>query len=303
MKESELLNASSFQHIPVLANEIIQSILEMPDELLNNGLIIDATVGGGGHSKLILKSHSKLRVVGLDQDPNAVSAARLSLKDFGSRATLISKNFADYAPTEKAIAILADLGVSSPQLDTPSRGFSFNLNGPIDMRMNPKVGFSAAKLLQDTKEKELADIIFKFGEEKRSRKIARKIKYDLERQGSYSGTTALAYAIAGCYPPKLRHGRIHPATKTFQALRIAVNNELNALESFLEKSPEWLIPGGLLMVISFHSLEDRRVKQAILQDERLEKITKKPIIETENNKNQNRRSRSAKLRIARRKLD
>jgi len=138
---------------------------------------------------------------------------------FGTRIKIISTNFADFSLDEQAICVLADLGVSSHQLDEPSRGFSFRLNGPIDMRMNPKEGSSAAELIETLSEQNLADLIYELGEEKRSRRIARKIKNDLAENGPYSGTQDLSYAIAGCFPPKQRYGRIHPSTRTFQALR------------------------------------------------------------------------------------
>jgi hypothetical protein len=147
----------------------------------------------------------------------------------------------------------------------------------------------------------LADLIYAFGEERMSRRIARRIKADLEAEGVYSGTAGLAYAVAGCYPPKARRGRIHPATRTFQALRIAVNDELAVLDRLLQIAPDWLKPDGLLAIISFHSLEDRRVKTAFLQDERLERVTRKPLMASEQEQADNPRSRSAKLRIARRR--
>ena len=195
---------------------------------------------------------------------------------------------------------MADLGVSSPQLDVAKRGFSFRLDGPLDMRMNPQVGETAAELIGRLEETELADLIYAYGEERLSRRIARRIKHDLAEQGPYAGTAALAYAVAGCYPPKARRGRIHPATRTFQALRIAVNDELDALDRFLQKAPDWLVPGGLLAVISFHSLEDRRVKTAFLRDQRLERLTRKPLVASEMEIAANPRSRSAKCRFARR---
>ena len=168
------------------------------------------------------------------------------------------------------------------------------------MRMNPQVGETAAELIGRLEETELADLIYAYGEERLSRRIARRIKHDLAEQGPYAGTAALAYAVAGCYPPKARRGRIHPATRTFQALRIAVNDELDALDRFLQKAPDWLVPGGLLAVISFHSLEDRRVKTAFLRDQRLERLTRKPLVASEMEIAANPRSRSAKCRFARR---
>tara|TARA_B100000029_G_scaffold475886_1_gene519563 strand:- start:2938 stop:3846 length:909 start_codon:yes stop_codon:yes gene_type:complete len=290
-----------FQHLPVMANEVLESINNLPAKLLNGGLIIDATIGGGGHSSLILKAHQNLKVIGLDQDESARAAAIERLAHFGSRVEVINANFANYEPKEQAIMVLADLGVSSPQLDTGGRGFSFRLNGPLDMRMNQKTGITAAELLEKVDESKLADIIYTNGEERFSRRIAKKIKTDLLKKGPYEGTIALAEAISSCYPPKLRYRRIHPATRTFQAIRIAVNNELEVLDRFLQQSPSWLRQEGLISIISFHSLEDRKVKQAFLNDERLERLTRKPVQASSKEVSLNPRSRSAKFRIAIRK--
>ncbi len=292
---------SSFKHTPVLAKAVLDSISQMPSSFLNGGLMIDATLGGGGHSFLLLEAFPSLQIIGLDQDPNAIAAATKRLAHFGSRVKLVNTNFANFTPPKQAILVLADLGVSSPQLDIPERGFSFLHEGPLDMRMNPKKGITAAELIEQLDETELANIIYSNSEEKLSRKIARKIKIDLLNKGKYASTIAFAYAIAGCYPPKKRYGRIHPATRTFQALRIAVNNELEALDNFLEEAPNWLREGGLLQIISFHSLEDRRVKNTFMFDERLERVTKKPIQANSQEKDINPRSRSAKYRIARKK--
>ena len=235
MKEGPISSSSNFNHVPVMGKEIIQSLKELPSELTKQGLIIDATIGGGGHSAQILENFPGIKIIGLDQDPMAREAASKKLIKFGTRIKIISTNFADFSLDEQAICVLADLGVSSHQLDEPSRGFSFRLNGPIDMRMNPKEGSSAAELIETLSEQNLADLIYELGEEKRSRRIARKIKNDLAENGPYSGTQDLSYAIAGCFPPKQRYGRIHPSTRTFQALRIAVNNELGSLDSLLLK--------------------------------------------------------------------
>ncbi len=301
MPDEKARNTSSFNHAPILTDEVMKSINNLPPKMLDGGLMVDATLGGGGHCASILKAHPNLRVIGLDQDPSARQAAAQALAIFGSRIKILETNFADFKPPEKAIFVLADLGVSSPQLDIGARGFSFRLDGPLDMRMNPSTKLTAKKIIESYEENDLADLIYNYGEEKRSRRIARRIKRDLCLHGPYSGTTALAYAIAGCYPPKMRKSRIHPATRTFQALRIAVNNELEALESFLAKSPDWLVDDGLLNVISFHSLEDRRVKTAFLNDPRLERISRKPLSASGNEISANPRSRSAKYRIARKK--
>jgi len=302
MKEGPISSSSNFNHVPIMGKEIIQSLKELPGEFTKQGLIIDATLGGGGHSAQILESFPGIKIIGLDQDPIAREAASKKLIKFGSRIEIIPTNFADFSLDEQAICVLADLGVSSHQLDEPSRGFSFRLNGPIDMRMNPEEGLSAAELIETLSENDLADLIYNLGEEKRSRRIARKIKNDLAANGPYPGTQALSYAIAGCFPPKQRHGRIHPSTRTFQALRIAVNNELGSLDSLLSKAPNWLLENGLLMVISFHSLEDRRVKSVFKCDNRLQLITKKPIRASPKEIELNPRSKSAKLRLSAKKL-
>ena len=288
----------SFSHVPVLADAVLAAAEQLPR---SEGLLIDATLGGGGHSALLLERHPGLRLIGLDQDPTARAAAAERLAPFGDRVTIVATNFADYQPAESALMVMADLGVSSPQLDVAERGFSFRLDGPLDMRMNGSGdGETAAELIDRLEENELADLIYGYGEERLSRRIARRIKNDLAEQGAYAGTAALAYAVAGCYPPKARRGRIHPATRTFQALRIAVNNELGVLDRLLLQAPDWLEPEGLLGIISFHSLEDRRVKTAFLRDERLQRMTRKPVVATEEEEEANPRSRSAKWRLARR---
>tara|TARA_B100000214_G_scaffold367469_1_gene337654 strand:- start:429 stop:1352 length:924 start_codon:yes stop_codon:yes gene_type:complete len=301
MQEGSINSSSNFYHVPVLGDEIIQALEELPSEVTQQGLIIDATLGGGGHTAQILERFPGVKIIGLDQDPKAIKEAKKKLIQYGSRIEIISTNFANFSFNENAICVLADLGVSSHQFDEPSRGFSFRFNGPIDMRMNPAEGLSAAELIDELPEKELADLIYKLGEEKRSRRIARKIKNDLATKGAYSGTKALSYAIAGCFPPNQRHGRIHPSTRTFQALRIAVNNELESLDVLLEKAPNCLQDDGLFMVISFHSLEDRRVKSNFKSDRRLSVITKKPIRSSEKEIKLNPRSKSAKLRISSKK--
>jgi len=266
-------------------------------------LLIDCTLGGGGHSALLLEAHRNWQLIGLDQDPTARVAAAERLAPYGDRVRIEAANFGAWAlPVElRATAVLADLGVSSPQLDRAERGFSFRAEGPIDMRMNPEAGESAAELLDRMEEGDLADLLFQFGEERLSRRIARRLVAEREaKPWRERSTSELAYVVGGCYPPKARHGRIHPATRSFQALRIAVNDELGALERLLQRAPDWLKPGGLLAIISFHSLEDRLVKQAFLSDGRLERITRRPLVADPSEEEANPRSRSAKLRVARR---
>ena len=295
--------AQAFDHVPVLAAQVLASFTALEPLLQERGggLLIDCTLGGGGHSALLLEAHPSLRLVGLDQDPTARQAASERLEPFGDRVSIVATNFADYQPQEPALAVMADLGVSSPQLDVAERGFSFRQDGPLDMRMNPQAGETAAELIERLEETELADLIYAYGEERLSRRIARKIKQHLAEQGPFAGTDALAYLVAGCYAPKARRGRIHPATRTFQALRIAVNDELGVLDRLLQQAPDWLEPGGLMGVISFHSLEDRRVKTAFSSDERLQRVTRKPETAGEEEQSSNPRSRSAKWRVARRR--
>jgi len=298
--------APAFDHLPVLANQVLHAFTESAESAASqpaSPLLIDCTLGGGGHSALLLEAHSTWGLIGLDQDPTAREAAAGRLAPFGERVRIEAANFGAWAPPPgtRAVAVLADLGVSSPQLDGADRGFSFRAEGPIDMRMNPQTGETAAALLDRLEESALADLLFLYGEERLSRRIARRLVAErADRPWSQRSTTELAYAVAGCYPPKARYGRLHPATRCFQALRIAVNDEIGALERLLRQAPDWLEPGGVLAIISFHSLEDRLVKQAFLADGRLERITRRPLVADPAEEDANPRSRSAKLRVARR---
>ena len=296
--QTDLSDSSLFNHKSVMTEEILFSLQQYP--LISNKKLtgIDATLGGGGHSYQLLKKYPDLKIIGLDHDPFARKSAFIRLKEFKSRIEICPSNFANFEPKEKVSFVIADLGVNSNQIDTPERGFSFQKDGPLDMRMNPSLEINAQKLIEKTSEKDLADLIFKYGDERLSRKISRRIKKDLREKGQYSGTKDLAYAIAGCFPPKQRYRKIHPATRTFQALRIAVNKEIEALERFLKIAPNWLLPGGIISIISFHSIEDRTVKNSFKSDERLKNLTKKPIIPKEKEIENNKRSRSAKLRVA-----
>ena len=296
------MDSASYSHLPVLADQVLAAFAELP--LPPDGappLLLDVTLGGGGHSALLLAAHPGLRLIGLDRDPTARAAAAERLGPFGDRVTIVATSFGDYSPSQPLVAVLADLGVSSPQLDVAARGFSFRADGPIDMRMNPEAGETAAQLIDRLQESELADLIYAYGEERLSRRIARRLVAERPWSGSGRSSADLAYAIGGCFPPQARRGRLHPATRTFQALRIAVNDELGQLERLLQRAPDWLLPGGILAIISFHSLEDRRVKQAFLADERLERITRKPLVAEAAEAEANPRSRSAKLRLARRR--
>jgi len=296
--EIDSKNSLFFNHKSVMVDEIIGSINNFPQQSYKKFVGIDATLGGGGHSFELLNKFPNLQIIGLDQDPYAIQAASNKLNFYKNRIQIIKTNFADFKPKEKVSFVIADLGFNSNQIETAERGFSFQKDGPIDMRMNPTQQTKAEDLINNLTVNELADLIYEYGEEKLSRKIARKIKNDIKVKGSYSGTKELAYAIGGCFPPKQRYRKIHPATRTFQALRIAVNREIEVLEKLLNNSSSWLVPRGIISIISFHSIEDRKVKNYFKNDERLFNLTKKPIIPSEDEVKINQRSRSAKLRIA-----
>ena len=296
--QTDLSDSSFFNHKSVMTDEIMASLENYPSISKKKIKGIDATLGGGGHSYHLLRKYPDLEIIGLDQDPLARKSASIKLDEFKTRININGSNFANFEPKEKVSFVIADLGVNSNQLDDPERGFSFQKNGPLDMRMNPLLETDAEKLIENLSEKDLADLIYKYGEERLSRKISRKIKMDLKEKGKYSGTKELAYSIAGCFPPKQRYKKIHPATRTFQALRIAVNKEIEALENFLKVVPDWLLPGGIISIISFHSLEDRLVKNSFKNDERLKNLTKKPITPSAKEVELNKRARSGKLRIA-----
>jgi 16S rRNA (cytosine1402-N4)-methyltransferase len=282
---------AQFHHVPVLAEPTIAGL-----EIISDGIYLDCTVGGGGHSALILQAAENVRLVGIDRDEMAIAAASENLKDYANQVIFWRGNFCEYKPSPDLLfdGILADLGVSSTQFDVAERGFSFRESGDLDMRMDNRQTLTAAEIVNYYKEVELANIIFKFGEERLSRRIASQI---VEKR-PFKTTLELANAIAACVPSSYRHGRIHPATRTFQALRIVVNRELESLEQWLAIAPNWLKTGGKIAVITFHSLEDRIVKHTFREDDRLQVITKKVIIATDAENKVNPRARSAKLRIA-----
>lgn len=284
-----------FSHVPVLYREVVDQL-----QVRSGGIYLDLTLGGGGHSRLILEAAPEVQLVGIDQDAMAIEAATANLASFGDRVKIRQSNFAQFKPGKLRFdGILADLGVSSAQFDIAARGFSFRQTAPLDMRMDQRQDLDAAEIINTWDEKELADIFYQYGEERLSRRIARQI---VEKR-PFETTTELAYTVAGCFPSQARHGRIHPATRVFQALRIAVNRELAVLETLIAKAPLWLNPGGRLAIISFHSLEDRIVKHRLRESELLTVLTKKPILPQEDETEQNARSRSAKLRVAVRKID
>ncbi len=291
---------SSFVHIPVLSRELVQGLA-----VHSGGHYLDATVGGGGHSSLILAIAEDVRLTALDRDVQALTAAQTRLHSYAERVHFWQGNFADYDPDQTRYdGILADLGLSSAQVDQPQRGFSFRHEAPLDMRMDQRQSLTAADLVNELPEVELADIFYTYGEERFSRRIARRIV----AQRPFYTTTELAAAIAKTIPQRAKpgqrrqpsKGRLHPATRVFQALRIAVNQELRALETFLTVAPSWLKPGGRIGIISFHSLEDRLVKQHLRNNSDLSILTKKPLTPQAEEIIANPRARSAKLRLAER---
>lgn len=276
--------------MPVLALEVLAGL-----NLQAGGSYLDCTVGGGGHSALIL-AHQDTTVTAIDRDAAAIEFAQTRLQEFGERVHFWRGNFCEFVPPHRFHGIVADLGVSSAQLDSPDRGFSFRHTAPLDMRMDQSQALTAADIVNTYSETALADLIFTWGEERFSRAIAKGI---VQARPLYT-TTELAEVISRSVPPFYRRGRIHCATRTFQALRLAVNRELESLHAWLQVVPDWLEPGGRLVIISFHSLEDRLVKTAYKNDPRLVMVHKKPIVPTPQEIAQNPRARSAKLRIAER---
>jgi 16S rRNA (cytosine1402-N4)-methyltransferase len=282
-------------HKPVLLAEVIAGLLPR-----RSRCYVDATVGGGGHAAEILRASAPDgRLIGLDWDEEALAASRERLGEFGARVQLLHANFAELETTLMSVGttavdgILFDLGVSSRQFDEPSRGFSFQREGPLDMRMDRTQGITAEQVLRTASERELADIIYRYGEDRRSRVIARRI---VAERNSLHTTTQLAQIVERACGP--RRGKIHPATRAFQALRIYVNHELDNLKRGLESAGRVLKPGGRLAVISFHSLEDRIVKRFLRETPALQIITRKPVSATLEEIEQNPRARSAKLRVA-----
>jgi len=294
------------RHSPVMSSEVLYW-------LLGDGrkIFLDCTVGYSGHAEKLLEgSGPDGRLVGLDRDRSAIEASRQRLSQFGARAILIQGHFMELKQhlsehgLSRVDGIVFDLGVSSPQLDEPERGFTFQHDGPLDMRMDQSIGGTAADLINRWPEAQLADAIFQFGEERFSRRIARAIVRARERH-PLGTTKELVSVIEGAVPANYRHGRLHCATRTFQALRISVNQELDCLEPALRDAVDVLSPGGRLCVISFHSLEDRIVKHTFRalsgkEDPALIVLTKKPQVSTSEESDRNPRSRSAKLRAVQR---
>ncbi len=306
----EDFSATPFHHVTVLRHEAVEAL--QPAE---GRVLVDATLGGGGHSELMLQGGAT--VWGIDQDPAARKAARKRLAAYADRLHIVAGNFRNAAELlraeglEQADGILADIGISSPQVDQAERGFSFLAEGPLDMRMNPAAPRSAADIVNTAAESELADILWQYGEERASRAIARRIVQE-RAKAPITTTTQLAAIIAAVLP---RKGKQHPATRSFQALRIAVNDELGALDALLESGLSLLKSGGRFAIITFHSLEDRAVKRYFDRVTRPEidrpewpaprpnpeyaarLVTRKPIVAGEAELAANPRARSAKLRV------
>jgi 16S rRNA (cytosine1402-N4)-methyltransferase len=287
-------------HVSVLLGRALEYLDIRPD-----GVYVDATFGAGGHTRSILQRLTTGRLIALDADPEAAARAA-TIAD--SRFTFVHSNFRDLMGALDRCAVpaidgaLFDLGVSSMQLDDPLRGFSIGKPAPLDMRMNPYAGRSAYDILATASEPELADIFFRYGEERSARRIARAIVARRESGTLPNTTDEFARFVAGVVHRRGRRERLHPATRAFQALRIAVNDELDALREGLHGAIGRLRAAGRVVAISFHSLDDRIVKNTFRGDERLDVLTKRPILPDEQELAENRRARSAKLRAAQRKV-
>jgi 16S rRNA (cytosine1402-N4)-methyltransferase len=289
------------EHLPVLVEEVLAALVPA-----GGGVFVDCTVGLGGHTRALLEAGAG-QVIGFDRDADALRVAAARLGPLASRVALIHADYRALAPelaargVEAVSGVLADLGLSSMQLEAAGRGFSFRRDDPLDMRMDRSQGPSAAELLQHAREEEIADAIFRFGEERFSRRIARAIVAARQRE-PIERTGRLAEIVRRAVPHR-GHQRIDPATRTFQALRIWVNRELEGLETFVRDAAGVLHPGGRVAVISFHSLEDRIVKHTLRdleRDGRLRPLQRKPVMPGAAEVDRNPRARSAKLRAAER---
>ncbi|MBR0459274.1 MAG: 16S rRNA (cytosine(1402)-N(4))-methyltransferase RsmH [Victivallales bacterium] len=305
-----------FHHVPVMPAEVTAVLKDAAGTRF-----VDGTVGGASHAALLLQARPDAELLGIDRDPAALEAAREKLAPFGSRAALVHGNYSDMQALanahgwEQVDGILLDLGVSSHQLDTPERGFSFRFDAPLDMRMDPNATLTASQILNEYDEKKLADILYLYGEERRSRQIARAV---VERRATapWRTTGEFAELLERVVGRAHQHG-LPPATRSFQALRIAVNNELGELEKGLRAAADLLSSGGILAIISFHSLEDRMVKQFFVHEaakcvcppglpmcvcgkkQTMEILTKHPVRPSDEEVNANPRASCAKLRVAR----
>ena len=307
----------SKQHESVFGREVFENL-----NLERDSLIVDGTLGDGGHTELLLKNTTNVRVLGIDRDMRAIERAEKRLASFRSRITLVHGNFSDIKIILKKAnlmnvgGLILDLGVSSPQLDSPNRGFSFMRNGPLDMRMDSSQKITAADLLVELSDEKLVSIIKEYGEERFSKRIVRAIR-QAQTKSSIKTTLQLSNIISTAVHAS-RQYKIHPATRTFQALRIAVNGELEHIKKALVESVDMLQESARIIVISFHSLEDRIVKNFFKNEEkdcvcppkfpicscgkkqRLKIITRKPIIPTAEEVTRNARASSAKLRVGER---
>lgn len=300
-EEEDMAMPADMLHQPVMLQEALDFLC-----LREGSVVVDATLGLGGHAAAVLARVGKSgRLVAIDKDVASLEAARLRLKKFSKTIDFVHEDFRNIdrvlesCGVERVDAFLFDLGISSFQLDDPGRGFSFKAQGPLDMRLDQGNFITAYDLLNNLTEEEISSILWKFGEERFARRIARGIVM-ARRRAPLSSTVQLAEAVASCLPPGLRHGRIHPATRTFQALRIAVNRELDALEEALKKAAAFLKKGGRMCVISFHSLEDRIVKEnfrALSREGGFRLVVKKVVRPSEAEVAANPRSRSAKMRV------
>lgn len=291
-----------FEHYPVLHKEVLNHFSS-----IKKGIIVDATVGGGGHSYLILKNFPDVKIVGIDKDETAIKIAAERLKEFKDRFTLVKSSFKDIDKVLSDLGILSvegilfDLGVSIYHLKT-ERGFSFQREEALDMRMDRSQHLTAFEVVNRYPKNLLEKIIYQYGEEKFAKRIVKNIIEERKKKPIRT-TKQLADIIYRSYPPALRRGKIHPATKTFQAVRIEVNNELEEIKEGVSKAIDLLSKNGIIQVISFHSLEDRIVKNTFKEAKRLKKLqilTKKPITPGIEEIKENPPSRSAKLRVGRR---
>lgn len=317
--ETAVAEKSKPVHLSVLTDEVVSCLVTRPE-----GVYVDATLGMGGHTKSILDAtHSKSLVIGLDVDEEAISISRERLSAYNGHVIYRNSNFSDIDKVLDGLdirevdGILADLGMSSYQVDSSERGFSFMREEPLDMRMDPRLRFTAYDLVNEMTMEEISRVLKMYGEEKWSRRIAKKI-VEARAASPIKTSAELAGIVEGAIPKKFHPARIHAATRTFQALRIAVNNELENIEEFIGKAVSRLRPGGRLVIISFHSLEDRLVKTSFLglaspcicppgmpecgcgKKKQLRIITRSPIVPSEEEIQNNPRARSAKMRVGER---
>jgi 16S rRNA (cytosine1402-N4)-methyltransferase len=292
-------------HLPVLATQVLEFI-----DAGRAGTYIDCTLGLAGHALAILERNPRARLIGFDRDALSLEIARTRLRPYAKRVTLFHADFRELAdldiPYDQVRGILIDLGISSFQLDSPERGFSFTYDGPLDMRMDTRMKTTAAKILHTYAEPKLAEVFARYGELGQTRRLAREIAH-LRKLGRLETTSDLRVLVERIYQWRPQKGRIHPAAKAFQALRIEVNRELEGLPEFIDGTVRWTRPGTRFVAISFHSLEDRIVKRAFLALARPDGsaplvaiLTKKPVMAAEEELASNSRARSAKLRAAER---